>query len=137
MQERRMQRCNAAKTDAFASSISYSAPIARLFPHPLSSHVFLWRRIPFRRLVSAVVLLLVGPADLRLCDHAVAPDADEIVHAHPSPAGVLLEKPGQSGVEGLDDVRADRMIEHRRRADLDRSASQQTVVERVLEAGAP
>src|ERR1700676_1845034 len=70
------------------------APISR-------SHTFFCRRIPLRRLVTAVVLLLVGPAYPRLGDHVIAPDADEIVHAVPSPAGVLLEKPGESRVERL------------------------------------
>ena len=46
-------------------------------------------------LVAAAIVLLVRPADLRLRDDAVAPQADEVVERVQPLVGMLLEKPRQ------------------------------------------
>src|SRR2546422_6425439 len=88
-------------------------------------------------LVPPAVILFVGPTDLRLRDDAVAADADEVVEAPEAFVSVLLEKARQTLIERLDDRGADRMIEHRGSAHLDRSAAEQEVIQRVREGGDP
>ena len=63
---------------------------------------------------------------------AVAADAGEIAHRGPASRGVPLEKARESLLQLANDVGADGMIEHRGGAHLDRSASKQEIVQRVI-----
>src|SRR6266550_280989 len=84
-------------------------------------------------LVSAAIVFFVRPPDLRLGDDAVAAQADEIGGARPAFVRMFLEEAREPLIQLADDVRSDRVIEHRRRANLDRAASEQEVIQRVLE----
>src|SRR6476469_7911194 len=79
------------------------------------------RRVAFR-LVAAVIFLRVGPLDLRVRDDAVAAEAADVLERVPALVGVLLEERLHARQQALDDVRPDRMIEHRRRAHLSGAA---------------
>src|SRR5918995_591737 len=80
--------------------------------------------------VSAVVLLAFGAANLRV-DHDVAPaHAAEVLDR---PVAALLHELLHALGQRLDHVRADRAVEHRRRAHLHRAAAEEHVVERMRE----
>ena len=96
----------------------------------------LGRRVPLR-FVPAVVLAGVRAADLRLRDDPVPPQAPEILEGLPAPGRVLVEERGHSVLQRPDHVRADRVVEHRRRAHLHRAAAEEEVVEGVREVGDP
>src|SRR5262245_26707706 len=55
----------------------------------------------------------------------------------PASMGIPFEKSREADLEATDDIRPDSVVQHRGRADLNRSAPEQKVVERVLEAGDP
>ena len=101
--------------------------------HQVSSpHRPCLRRVAFG-LVTAAIVLLVGR---RIFDCATTRSRRRPTKSsrlRPALVGVLLEEAREPVVQLLDDVRADRVVEHRRRADLHRAAAEQEVVQRVLE----
>ena len=83
--------------------------------------------------VAAVVFLFVGSPNLRLRDYAIAAQPDEVVNPRPSLLGVLFEKARQPGSQPAHDIWADGVVEHRRGTDLNRSASKEKIIDRMLE----
>src|SRR3982751_6633970 len=86
-------------------------------------------------LVAAVVIGLVGPLDLRVRHDAVAAQAAEVVELLPTARRVLFEKRRHAVDEIANDIRSDRMIEHRGSAYLHGAAAEEEVGERVVEVG--
>src|SRR5204863_31062 len=72
-------------------------------------------------LVPAAVIFFGRAPDLRLCDDAVAPQADEVVDARPAAVRVPVEEAGEPVIQLANDVRPDRVIEHRGGANLHRA----------------
>src|SRR5436305_1828168 len=105
--ERRGRSARPQHTSAAAARKVRSTPLAS------ARFNFFRRRVAFGRIVSAVIILLIRAADLRLRDDAVASQSDEIVYALPPFRRVRLEKARQPVIQFADDVRSDGMIEHR------------------------
>src|SRR5881394_2247912 len=75
----------------------------------------------------------IRPPNLRLQDDSVPSDTPEIFDAIESVLGMLLEKPIETGEQLLDNVRTDRLVEHRCRADLHGTAAEEEIGERLIE----
>src|SRR6185369_7042569 len=75
--------------------------------------------VAFLRLVAALVVGVGGPPDLRVGHDALPPQAAEILEPLPAAARVLLQELRHALQEALDDVGPHRVVEHRRRANLD------------------
>src|SRR6266542_609882 len=94
------------------------------------------RSVALDQLVTALIFGSVGPPNLRLEHDTIAAGAAEILERMPAFGRlVLLEELAVLLVEPLDDVRTDRVIEHRSCAYLHRSAAEHEVGERLLHVG--
>src|SRR5437763_11321238 len=87
------------------------------------------------RLVPAAVVELLRSLDLRVGDDEVAAQAAEVGQRLPAALGGALEERGHAGGQRLDHVRAYGVIEHGGGAHLHGSASEEEIVEGVIERG--
>src|SRR5688572_12766662 len=86
-------------------------------------------------LVSAVVVLVVRAANLRVRDDAIAAQPAEALYGRPPAVLISVEEVAQARGELANHVWSDRVIEHGGRAHLYRPAAEQKVVERVRKRG--
>jgi hypothetical protein len=91
----------------------------------------LWRRVAFYDFVSALVLITLRAANFRLEHHPIPPSAAEISERRPSVGRMLLDELVEAREQLLDHVRSNGVIQHGRRAYLDRARAQQEIRERL------